>query len=48
VLGCERLPSGNTLVAEQGPPQLVEVTPKDEIATATRLTTTEKGRRFRS
>ena len=27
VLGCQRLPNGNTLVAEQGPCQVVEVDP---------------------
>lgn len=31
VLGCERLPNGNTLVAEQGPCQAVEVNPKGEV-----------------
>jgi outer membrane protein assembly factor BamB len=43
VLGCERLPNGNTLVAEQGPPRAVEVDPKGDVVRATPLTTTEKG-----
>jgi outer membrane protein assembly factor BamB len=43
VFGCERLANGNTLVAEQGPPQAVEVDPKGGIVHVTPLTTTEKG-----
>src|SRR3984957_16805155 len=43
VLGCQRLANGNTLVAEQGPCQVVEVSPKGEIVHVTKLTTTEAG-----
>ncbi len=43
VLGCERLGNGNTLVAEQGPCQAVEVDPKGKVVRVTKLTTTEKG-----
>jgi len=43
VLGCERLANGNTLVAEQGPCQAVEVDPKGKVVRVTKLTTTEKG-----
>ena len=43
VLGCERLKNGNTLVAEQGPCQAVEVDPKGKVVHVTKLTTTEKG-----
>jgi PQQ-like domain len=43
VFGCERLANGNTLVAEQGPPQVVEVDPQGKIVHVTKLTTTEKG-----
>jgi outer membrane protein assembly factor BamB len=43
VLGCERLSNGNTLVAEQGPCQAVEVDPKGKVVRVTPLTTTEKG-----
>ena len=43
VLGCERLANGNTLVAEQGPCQAVEVDPKGKVVHVTKLTTTEKG-----
>ncbi len=39
VFGCERLPNGNTLVAEQGPPQVVEVNPAGEVVHTTRLQT---------
>ena len=42
VLGCERLSNGNTLVAEQGPCQAVEVNPKGEVVRLTPLTQTEK------
>ncbi len=43
VLGCERLANGNTLVAEQGPCQAVEVDPKGKVVRVTKLTTTEQG-----
>jgi len=43
VLGCERLPDGNTLVAEQGPCRAVEVDPAGKVLRTTPLTTTEKG-----
>ncbi len=43
VLGCSRLPNGNTLVAEQGPCQAVEVNPKGEVVRITRLTTSVEG-----
>jgi outer membrane protein assembly factor BamB len=43
VLGCQRLENGNTLVAEQGPCQAVEVNSKGEIVHVTRLTTKEEG-----
>ncbi len=43
VLGCRRLANGNTLVAEQGPCQAVEVDPKGNVVHVTRLTTSEKG-----
>lgn len=42
VLGCDRLPDGNTLVAEQGPAQVVEVDPKGNVVHTTTLTTDEK------
>ncbi len=42
VLGCERLRNGNTLVAEQGPCQGVEVNPKGKIVRVTPLTTSHK------
>lgn len=42
VLGCERLPNGNTLVAEQGPCQAVEVNPNGHVVHVTPLTTSEK------
>ena len=42
VLGCQRLDNGNTLVAEQGPCQAVEVNPKGEIVHVTKMTTTEE------
>jgi outer membrane protein assembly factor BamB len=41
VLGCEREPDGNTLVAEQGPCQAVEVNPKGEMVHITPLQTNE-------
>lgn len=42
VLGCERLPNGNTLVAEQGPCQAVEVDRQGKVVHITPLTTSEK------
>jgi hypothetical protein len=39
VLGCQRLPSGNTLVAEQGPPAAVEVDPLGKVVHTTPLVT---------
>ena len=39
VLGCERLENGNTLVAEQGPCQGVEVNRQGEVVHVTQLTT---------
>ena len=43
VLGCRRLPNGNTLVAEQGPCRAVEVDRAGKVVRETPLTTTEKG-----
>ena len=43
VLGCSRLPNGNTLVAEQGPCQAVEVNPEGNVVRTTRLTTSVEG-----
>ena len=43
VLGCERLANGNTLVAEQGPCQVVEVDPRGKMVHVTKLNTSEKG-----
>ena len=43
VLGCERLANGNTLIAEQGPCQAVEVNLEGKVLSTTKLTTTEKG-----
>jgi len=42
VLGCERLPNGNTLVAEQGPCRAVEVDPQGNIVHITRLKTSQE------
>ena len=42
VLGCERLPNGNTLMAEQGPCQAVEVSPKGEVVRVTPLRTSHE------
>ncbi|HEV3257961.1 MAG TPA: hypothetical protein VG013_13830, partial [Gemmataceae bacterium] len=42
VFGCERLANGHTLVAEQGPSQVVEVTPRGKVVKTVRLTTSEK------
>src|ERR1700722_18781467 len=41
VLGCERLANGNTLVAEQGPCQVVEVDHAGTIVHVTKLTTNQ-------
>jgi hypothetical protein len=41
VLGCERLPNGNTLVAEQGPCRVVEVNPGGETVHVTKLSTNQ-------
>lgn len=43
VLGCRRLANGNTLVAEQGPCQVVEVDKEGKVVRTTPLTTSEKG-----
>ena len=43
VLGCERLANGNTLVAEQGPPRVVEVNPQGAVVHATNLSTNQTG-----
>jgi hypothetical protein len=43
VLGCSRLPNGNTLVAEQGPCQAVEVNSKGEVVHVTPLRTNQEG-----
>ena len=42
VLGCDRLRNGNTLVAEQGPCQAVEVNPKGEVVRVTPLKTSHE------
>jgi hypothetical protein len=42
VLGCERLSNGNTLVAEQGPCQVVEVDRRGEIVHITKLSTNQE------
>ncbi len=42
VLGFERLASGNTLLAEQGPPRAVEVDPQGEIVRTTPLVTSDE------
>ncbi len=42
VLGCRRLANGNTLIAEQGPCQAVEVNAKGEVVQTTPLTTSDK------
>jgi outer membrane protein assembly factor BamB len=41
VLGCERLSNGNTLVAEQGPCQVVEVDPQGKVVHITKLSTNQ-------
>lgn len=41
VLGCSRLPNGNTLLAEQGPAQAVEVNAKGEVVHVTPLHTSQ-------
>ncbi|MFM7805807.1 MAG: hypothetical protein ACKPGK_15125 [Verrucomicrobiota bacterium] len=43
VFGCERLPNGNTLVAEQGPCQAREVDPEGKTVRITPLTTKGEG-----
>jgi hypothetical protein len=43
VLGCERLANGNTLVAEQGPCQVVEVDRGGQIVHVTKLRTNQVG-----
>ena len=43
VLGCSRLPNGNTLLGEQGPCQAVEVNPQGEVVRITKLTTSVEG-----
>ena len=42
VLGCSRLPNGNTLLAEQGPCRAVEVNPKGETVHVTPLKTSHE------
>jgi hypothetical protein len=42
VLGCSRLPNGNTLLAEQGPCQAVEVSPQGEVVRITPLKTSQE------
>lgn len=42
VLGCSRLPNGNTLIAEQGPCQAVEVDAQGKVVHITPLTTSVK------
>jgi len=42
VFGCSRLANGNTLVAEQGPPQAVEVNSKGEVVHVTPLQTSHE------
>lgn len=42
VLGCARLPNGNTMVAEQGPCQAVEVNPEGGLVRVTPLRTSER------
>lgn len=42
VLGCERLANGNTLVAEQGPCQAVEVNSKGEVVRVTPMKTSHE------
>lgn len=43
VLGCRRLKNGNTLVAEQGPPRVVEVDPQGQVVRTTPLRTPVEG-----
>lgn len=42
VLGCERMPNGNTLVAEQGPCRAVEVNPQGKVVRVTPLKTSHE------
>jgi hypothetical protein len=41
-LGCERLPGGNTLIGEQGPCQVVEVSPGGDVVSTLALPNAEK------
>ncbi len=43
VLGCDRLPNGNTLVGEQGPCRAVEVGPGGQVVHITPLKTSQEG-----
>lgn len=43
VLGCERMPNGHTLVAEQGPCQAVEVDAQGKVVHVTPLKTSHEG-----
>ncbi|MES2791119.1 MAG: hypothetical protein V4719_16010 [Planctomycetota bacterium] len=42
ILSCDQLPNGNYLIAEQGPCQAVEITPKGEVLSTVKLQTTEQ------
>ena len=42
ILGCDVLPNGNFLLAEQGPCQAVEITSQGEVVSTVKLQTTEK------
>lgn len=42
ILACEQLANGNFLIAEQGPCQAVEITPKGEVISTVKLQTSEK------
>ena len=42
VLTCERLPNGDTLIGEQGPCQVVTVSPQGEVRSTVKLPTSEK------
>ena len=41
-LSCERLPGGNTLIGEQGPCQVVEVSPAGDVVSTLKLPNAEK------
>ena len=43
VLGCDRMPNGHTLLAEQGPCRAVEVNAKSEVVQVTPLKTNQEG-----